>query len=950
MAERLTFTLTGRDELSRVLNGTGDSADRLRLRLSGITAGADGQLRDLQGRFVSAADAQARLADRTAGTTDTFRALRDESGRLGESLQATFISLAPAAIPAAAGLAGSAATLAAQFGAVAVAAGVYALALGPQISKIGEAREAQKKYQDAVAASGRGSQEAARAEAEYQRQLAVMPPATREAAVAVGLLADGFEDWSNSLAGDVMGPFTKGVAVTNALLPKTTGLVRGTSAQFDRLITLAGGAISTPGFDRLNNQFTDFSERTMRRGVDSLTSFLAKLNSGEYDGGLSEFFDYAKENGPLVWDTLENIGEALINVLEAGSGVGVGMLEVINALSGIVAAVPPDAIAAMLQMAIAIKAVRLAAAGGAAGSAAMAAIAGQMVLMRTAAAGTPGRLAGVGAAITALSRTAKLAVAGTGIGLLLIAMSELAAGGTDTAPDVDRLTTSLGELGRTGKATGYTAELLGEDFGKLRDQVQAVLDPSVVDSINNWGADVTNGFLDASDSTEKFTQNMEAIDQGLADLVSGGKAEVAAAAVKAMTEGMNSEQVDKFTGSLGNYKDALAAQAFEQQMAADSMGLFGEQAIEVQRQLDAQSRSAEGLRQSILALNDANRSAYDSQIQFEASLDSLTEAFTENGQTLDLNSESGRKNGQAMSAAAKAHDEMMAAGLAAGDSLSSMTKKSDTLRAEMLRLAESTGMTDAQAREYVNTLLGTPGEVKTAVRLERQDAMTGLHAVQDEIRNTPGSKTVVVDTLNAAAIKALEAVGFKTRTLPDGRTEVTTKNGSAIRNIASVRQALDNLDGKTAHTYTTHHITTVRREIAAANTIGRPQQGEGGESKFAEGGLVGFPGGGPIRGPGTGTSDSILIRASNGEYVVKAMSVAKYGVPFLDALNSGKLPAGRAAPVAGRPAAVASSATAAAPGSAVTYNLYPRASVISVEDLRLVQRQEEARQRVGRPR
>lgn len=940
MAERLTFTLTGRDELSRVLNGTGDSADRLRLRLSGITADADGQLRDLQGRLVSVADAQARLADRTAGTTGAFRTLRDESGRLGESLKANLISLAPAAIPAAAGLAGSAAALAAQFGAVAAAAGVYALALGPQISKIGEAREAQKKYQDAVAASGRGSQEAAKAEAEYQRQLAGMPPATREAAVAVGLLADGFEDWSDSLSGDVMAPFTKGVAITNALLPKTTGLVRGASGQFDRLITMVGGAVASPGFDALNDRFTTFANDTMRDAVDGVAHFLDRLDRGQVGGGMQEFLDYVAQAGPLVGDTLRNVGDAVLNVLEAGSGVGMGMLDLINALSGIVAAVPPGAIAAMLQMAIAIKAVRLAAAGGAAASAAMAAIAGQLVLMRGAAAGTPGRLAGVGAAITALSRTAKLAVAGTGIGLLLIALSELSASGTDTVPDVDRLTTSLGELGRTGKATGYAAELLGEDFGKLRDQVQAVLDPSVVDSINNWGSDVTNGFLEASDSTEEFTKNMEAIDQGLADLVSGGKAEIAAAAIKAMTEGMNAEEVAKFTGSLGNYKDALSAQAFEQQLAADSMGLFGDQAIEVQRQLDAQGRSAEGLRQSIMALNDANRSAYDSEIQFEASLDSLTAAFTENGATLDLNSESGRKNGQAMSSAAAAHDEMMAAGLAAGDSLSSMTEKSDTLRAEMLRLAESTGMTDAQAREYVNTLLGTPEEVKTAVRLEREDAMTGLRAVQEEIRETPDAKTVVVDTLNAAAIKALEEVGFTTRTLPDGRTEVTTKNGGAIRNITSVRLALDNLDGKTAHTYTTHHVTTVRREIAAANTSGRPQHGEGAYSKYASGG---YPEAGELA--LVGEEGPELVVFGDAARVFDAMKTRA----LIGAVGDGLIPAGRAVSP-GRPALAPTVATTRATGPAVTYNVYPRASVISVEDLRLVQRQEEARQRVGRPR
>jgi outer membrane protein OmpA-like peptidoglycan-associated protein len=44
--------------------------------------------------------------------------------------------------------------------------------------------------------------------------------------------------------------------------------------------------------------------------------------------------------------------------------------------------------------------------------------------------------------------------------------------------------------------------------------------------------------------------------------------------------------------------------------------------------------------------------------------------------------------------------------------------------------------------------------------------------------------------------------------------------------------------------------------------------------------------GGHIKGPGTGTSDSIPALLSNGEYVIKASSVSKYGVDHFDALNA----------------------------------------------------------------
>jgi hypothetical protein len=964
VAERLTFTLAGRDELSRVLDGTADHADRLRLRLAGITADADGNLRDLEGRLLSVADAERRVDDTSGQVRRRMADLSDATGKLGDSLKANLISLLPAAIPAAAGLASSAAAVAAQFGAVAVAAGAYALALGPQIGKIGEVADAQEKLDEALAASGSGSKEAGQAALEYERQLAGLSPATREAAVAVGLLKDNYQEWSDSLSGDVMGPFTKGVAVANELLPRTTGLVKGASTQFDRLITLAAGGMETPGFDAMNDRFTAFANETLKDGVDNLTLFLAKLDAGEYDGGgIGEFFDWAQEQGPVVWDTLENIGEALLKVLEAGADVGVGMLDVVNVLSEIVSAVPPDAIATILQLAVAIKAVKLAAAGGAAASAAMTAMATQVGAMRAAAAGTPGALAGVSAAISGLSRTAKLAMAGTGIGLLLIALGELTTASDKPKPNVDKLATSLTELGHSGKLGGEAVRAYGEDLGGLADAFQKVVDPQGLDQFQQ---SIISFFGTDSTPVKEAKENVDALDQALASMVSNGQADLAAEALQRVSAKLQDQglSADEVKGQLNDYQDALAANALEQELAAASMGIFEDQARDVKAELDAQKQSADGLRASIIALNDTNRSAYDAQIGFEKSIDALTESFEKNGSTLDLNTEKGRANGEAMSAAAKAHDEMIAAGLAAGESMGEMTEKSEGLRAKMLELAGQTGMTDAEAREYVNTLLGTPESIATVVELERQDAITGLLDVQAEIEKTPGAKSVTVTTLNAAAIKALEDVGLKTRRLPDGSTEVFTANGQALGSIGAVDKALKNVDGKTANATVTVTYRSVFEQIGAAPSqtadLLRKQaemfQAQGGPIRRAQGGgIPHYDGGGRLYGPGTPTSDSVLIAGSVGEYMIRAAAVDYYGEQLFDALNAKTLQLdmplpGRPAPSPGKAAATVSAPSAGDSRPNVTYIVQPRKSVIDVNDLRLFTRQEEARQRVGRPR
>lgn len=65
----------------------------------------------------------------------------------------------------------------------------------------------------------------------------------------------------------------------------------------------------------------------------------------------------------------------------------------------------------------------------------------------------------------------------------------------------------------------------------------------------------------------------------------------------------------------------------------------------------------------------------------------------------------------------------------------------------------------------------------------------------------------------------------------------------------------------------------------AANALGNINMSAGGGKGFATGGY--------IRGAGTGTSDSIPAMLSNGEFVIKAASVKKYGINFLNAVNNG---------------------------------------------------------------
>jgi hypothetical protein len=751
----------------------------------------NGQLRTLDGRFATSAGSMSRSSSAMS------KALVD--------VRASLLSLAPAAVPVAASLA-PIVTTAAGAG---LALGAFGAAVAGQVGHLSDAAKAQTKYTDSVAQYGRGSKQASEAARAVQSSLASMPQATARAAVGLSTLKEGFHAWSDSLAGVTMAPVEKGFTVLGQILPKLTPMAKGAATQLDRLVTVAGGAVNSSGFDSLSKKVAEFANSSIKKATDGAIHFGRVLSEGNAHGPMTEFMDYAREQGPAVKELLANLASAAGNIAAGAAQAGPGLLTLVNAMAKLVAAVPPEMVGTLMQVYAAFKLIKLAGAGVAGVAGGIQTLATKITALRAASAAAGGGLAGLKAAFMGLGTAAKATVVIAGIAAAVAVIGKLNSMGKEAPPNVDRLTTALGRLGATGQVTGEAASKFGTHFEKLKDQMNKVLDPSVAESVNNWGHSISGGLLKGGDATEELTGSFKAIDQSLADMVKGGKAKLAGTALKDMLSTMNPEQVKKLQGSLGDYKDALADQALEQKLAAQSMGAFGAAAQATQAKLDAQKASADGLRASIIALNDVNRSAYDAQIGFEASLDSLTASFKEHGATLNLNTEDGRANATAMSSAAKAQDELIASGLAAGDSLASMTKKSGELRGEMLKLAtEAFDGNKKKAQEYVNTLLGVPSEIKTLVKAEKDEAVAGLNEVEAAIQKTPSAKSVTVSTLNGAAIKALEAVGFKTKQLPDGRTMVYTANGQAIGSIAAVARALNALNGKTANTWTIHNIKT----------------------------------------------------------------------------------------------------------------------------------------------
>lgn len=780
----------------------------------------------------------------TSHLGDLTRTLRNGGGSaeggLADALQGLLV-LAPAAIPLAAGLSAELAPLAAQFTAAGVASAAFGIALAGQIQPLSDAADAEEKYQQAVVQHGATSQEAMEASLAYQQLLNQMPEATQKASIALSTLKGDFSDWSNSMARFTMKPVTDGIAILDSLIPRLTPEVQSASKELDRLVTVAGGAVATPGFDALADKLASFTSGKLDELTDEVIHLMRVLSEPGADHGvIATFVDYARSNAPAAREALQAIGQALIMLMQAASEAGPGILTVVTAVSRLVAALPPEAVAIIIQIASAIKLFNLAGAGVAATSGAITRLAASVAALRATAATAGGGILGLQAALASLSTKAKIGLTAGAIGALVLVLHEMA--DNKPAVQVNALSTSLNTLISTGAVTGT----LKSNFNEISSSIAMVSKGASDNKLAQWTSDFGTWIgVAKGPSISTARKNVDAWDKSMAQLVQSGHPKEAAAQYELLKKAWKAGggDMNRLKKSTDDYQNALADQKFESKMAAESMGLFGKAAQDTQEKLDAQKASADGLRQSIQALNDVNRDAGGAMNAFEQSIDDVAKAAKDNAGALsmshgelDLNSQKARDAESALRDLAASTDDAAAKARDQGKSWEYVQGVYDRGQEKFVAAAQQMGLTKKQAEALAKSYLDIPDSKTTKLEMQKEDATRDLKAFNAALKASPGSKSVTLKTLSKAAETVLEAFGYKVRRLPDGSVTVSAATGSALSQIGSVSAALSNLDGKTATTYVITKTST-----SNAGTVAH----EGGN--YADGGVVDYYANGGIQ-------------------------------------------------------------------------------------------------------
>ncbi|NUS26138.1 MAG: phage tail tape measure protein [Streptomyces sp.] len=596
--------------------------------------------------------------------------------------------------------------------------------------------------------------------------------------------------------------------------------------------------------------------------------------------------------------------QSFVNLMLQNKGATIG---VIATLGGLLTAT----VAVSAAMKTAAAAQMLWAAGGKAVAALQGVFEGvalRAMYMREAFIAAGGGVAGLKAAFAELGAVGKASLVIGGLALLAVGVAKIADLGKSAPPDIDKLTASLNHLSSSGKFSGELKNAFG-DVNGLVDDIKK-LNEATEKSKGAFGfrvpgldslADSIAGAIKGSDSLDSLKGKFKSLDEAMAGLASSGHASVAAKDFAIISQAARAQgySVKDVTALLPKYQAAIAGLKGDQEVAAQSMGLFGKAAVSTQAQLDAEAQAADGLAKSIEALNAVHRGAFDAETGFYQAMADASKAAKENGRTLSLNSDAGRKNRDVLSQLAAKTEDLVDKKLKEKTSWSEVDKVYKQGRDSLIKAAEAMGDTKKQAQALADQILKAPDAMKLQVSVNKAAAQKDIDAFNAAVKKTPGTKSVTLATLSKSAEQILTQFGYKVTHLKNGSVTVSAKTGQALGAIGSVQGAVNNLHGKTIT------ITTVFDQIGSAPSTtadalrqqaARFGRAHGGLAGYADGGDVQMAPTGLIRGPGSGTSDSILAmfasgavgKISNTEFVVNAASTRKY-LPLLEAINQGRL-------------------------------------------------------------
>ncbi|MFB4273026.1 hypothetical protein [Nonomuraea sp. GTA35] len=418
---------------------------------------------------------------------------------------------------------------------------------------------------------------------------------------------------------------------------------------------------------------------------------------------------------------------------------------------------------------------------------------------------------------------------------------------SDSAPAVDRFVRSIGDgVASLGPALvplerGYSAVLdrlsarSPAIFGALQRSIE-----NVAETAEEHADDIAGAFEFAARAVEFTTEAVDALADSWSDFTgdvsdfTSGNTDFGKGFADGLYDlyeslGINTEHMQKMREEWAK-TDAAAANNGGVKGASSAASDLGGAA-------DDAAAGLRDLKAEFERLTGPALDAAEAQLRVEEAIDRAAEAVRENGRTLDIHSEKGRANKDALIDLARASQEHLVAMQNEEASAGAIAEKYSQYRGQLVQAARQAGATKAEAESLAAAWLAVPESVTTAVRGNIGDLESKIAAAKARLRDPK-------------------------LTRPE-RAQIRAEISDLQRKVAAAKAALASVNGSRATTF----IDTIYRYS------GKPRVGSGTvlAPGLARGGIVGGLGGVKrfAQGGVSGSGSSLAMVGEQGPELVR---------------------------------------------------------------------------------
>lgn len=248
------------------------------------------------------------------------------------------------------------------------------------------------------------------------------------------------------------------------------------------------------------------------------------------------------------------------------------------------------------------------------------------------------------------------------------------------------------------------------------------------------------------------------------------------------------------------------------------------------------AQGVESLAAAIQRVTGENLSAEQSNIRLEEAIDRATEAGKRNNDGIDVNTEKGRANRQALLGIAEAAGQSYEAILAQTGSTQQASAASERGRTAFISAAEAMGVEKAEAIKLANQLFRIPDEVNTRANLDKAAAERDLKGLLTWINRIDGRSVDVTVNVRAGQRSGVGGLGGLTFSHGGAVDGPGPKGVDSVPIIAAKGEhvftapEVDRMGGQAA-------VTQFRRDLMSGQTPSAGGSGRRGGQGITEDGM-----------------------------------------------------------------------------------------------------------------